>query len=276
LLDRGAHTPLQAGLPALPLPEQLEFGGEGGQATLLWLGDGGAAGGASGTSVSPGTAPFDGEQPPSEGSSPASAAAPDVALPFATDLLLPVQGDLALLASSRLQAPALALCRTDGPQLQQRGAAVPLPLPISISDCSVRLRGLAVSPALGSGGQEQLVWALLAAAPRPKAAPFLGAALGGHPPQQLVLCCYPLQQLVQLAERAAGGAAGEPAAAPLQPAAVAAPAAAAAATPADAMQAMQALQGEVAALRAEVNARLDGLAAQLGQLMGALQQRRET
>lgn len=278
LLDSGDHMPLEAGLPSLPLSARTEAGAEGGQVAVLWL-EGSSSPAAN---------------PTVDGSAAAARVAAAEELGLAADLVVSGPDSLLLLASSRLSPPVLLLCTAGGHRLLPRGAPVRLPLPADIpGGCSVKLRGLALSsPAAGSSGSssssEQLVWALLAAAPRPKAAPFFSAPLAGDSPQQLWLCCYPLQQLVQHAE-AMGSADAAPVAAPAvqqqqqqdgggaaldpRPAAPlpAARVALSGSAPAPAVHAVQALQGEVAALRRELNARLDGLAAQLDGVLRALQ-----
>lgn len=147
------------------------------------------------------------------------------------------------------------------------------------------------APAAGPTVDQALVWALFAGAAKTNPAPFLGAALAGSRQQQVWLACYSLQQLLTCDAAVSGTVPGGTAsaracAAPAEPAqtqerqgqrgkpsAALASGAPGSDCPATAVEAaVMTLQGEVAALRRGVNARLDGIEAQLRQLLQALRQ----
>lgn len=215
--------------------------------------------------------------------------------PAAHAVVLPqVHGDVGVFASSRAP-PALALCRLGRSGLQP-AASVPLAPPSGVPDGStLRMRGICVQPAEAGGGSQLTVWVLLGAAQMGAAAPFLSASLSsrlyGSSKQQLWLSCYQLAAPGAAAAAAPSPHAGAPAstaaalgtaataaavglaAAAAQPETpeAAAPVPAAQQAPPPAVEAALALQRAVAELRQEVNGRLDGLEACIGQLLQALQ-----
>ncbi|KAL4422399.1 hypothetical protein ABPG75_008596 [Micractinium tetrahymenae] len=186
----------------------------------------------------------------------------------------------------------------DGSSVRLRGLAV-LPAALSPTTGSDDSTNAAAAAAAGAAAGQPLLLALFTAASKPAAAPFLGAALASSRQQQAWLCCYSLEQLLQRSTGTAGqvpvaalgGAAtvadgdGDrigPAAAELaverqqhvqgRVDAVVFGGAPAAGSSATAEAAVLALQAEVAALRRDVNGRLDRIEAQLNQLLQALGQ----
>ncbi|KAL4436138.1 hypothetical protein ABPG77_005586 [Micractinium sp. CCAP 211/92] len=152
-------------------------------------------------------------------------------------------------------------------------------------------RASAGAPSAAAGGAswgQAHVWALFAAAAKRSGAQFLGAALDSSTQQQVWLACYSLQQLFGCSGVAAGellASAGSDLACGTSLGLVSAQqgqdhgrsgltafcgtqAGGCSETAAEA--ALLAVQGEVAALRREVNARLDDIEVQLCQLLQAL------
>lgn len=288
--------PLGLAPPSSP-PEQ-----DGGHVTLLWLDGSEAAAAAPGSQGGASSSP-------ARSAPPADLAAAVQPLGIAPDLLQLLGGHV-VLGSSRAATPALAVCTLGPHQLHRVCGAAQLALPDSASrQGSVRLRGLAVVPATsstaasndgsgaagteaaaGTAGAAQgpaFVWALFAVAAKTAAAPFLGAALAGSGQHQVWLACYSLQQLLKCCAFTTGGplAAADRAhacAAPAEPEVeheqqergrpYASEAATSSSLGAAAQAAVLALQVEVAALRRDVNARLDGIEARLSQLLHALRQ----